>query len=184
MFEIDGETDKEASWYQRLAKVVLDVCVSVLVPFVVKFPNVKVPRGSKESKYRISKHDLNYADSTKSSVCAAWTQGSLSAPKVGELFAPEHPPLPQYSLDHWIARLKLKGRRALPTSPTSPPPQIEKLRTFSSIDAMEDESRENSDTDSLDIHEMATAKDEEMKDFLRDKMSEGLPAVCDFLDPG
>ena len=183
MFEIDGETDKEGSWYQRLAKVVLDVCVSVLVPFVVKFSNIKVPRGSMELKYRISKHDLNYADSTRSSISAAWTQGSLSAPKVGELFAPEHPPLPQYSLDHWIAKLKLKDR-ALSTVPTSPPPQIEKLRTFSSIDAMEDESRENSDTDSLDIYEMATAKDEEMKDFLHNKISEGLPAVCDSLDHG
>jgi hypothetical protein len=51
-----------------------------------------------------------------------------------------------------------------------------------SIDAMEDESRENSDIDSLDVHEMAAVKDDGMKAFLRDKMSEGLPAVCDSLD--
>ena len=94
MFEVDGETDKYGSWYQRLAKVLLDVCVSVLGPFVSKFSTIKVPRGAQESKYRISKHDINYADSTKPRVYAAWTQGSLSAPRVGELFVPEHPPLP------------------------------------------------------------------------------------------
>ena len=182
MFEINGETDKDGSWYQRLAKVVLDVCVSVLVPLVVKFPNIKVPPGSEESKYRVSRHDINYADLTKSRVCATWTQGSLSAPKVGGLFAPEHPQLPHSSLDQWITRLKLKESHRASAAPTSPPPQIEKLRTFSSVDAMEDESRENSDIESLDIHEKAAAKDEEMKDFLRDKMSEGLPGVRDFLD--
>jgi hypothetical protein len=182
MFEIDGGTEKYGSWYQRLAKVVLDVCVSVLGPFVSKFANVKVPQGSKESKYRVSKHDINYSDSTKPRVCAAWTQGSLSALRVGELFAPEHPSLPRGSLEQWITKLKLKeGHRESATSP-SPLPQIEKLRTFSSIDAMEDESRENGDIDSLDVHEMAAAKDEATKDFLRDKMSEGLPVVYDSLD--
>ena len=179
MFEIDGETDKDGSWYQRLAKVVLDVCVSVLGPFVSKFSSIKVPRGSKESKYRVSRHDINYADSTKPRVRAAWTQGSLSAPRVGELFAPEHPPLPRCSLEQWIAKLKQDHRES--TAPPSPPPQIEKLRTFSSIDAMEDDSREGSDIDSLHDHEMAAAKDDAMKDLLRDKMSESLPAVCDSL---
>ena len=47
---------------------------------------------------------------------------------------------------------------------------------------MEDESLENSDIGSLDLHEMAVAKDDGMKAFLRDKMSEDLPTVCDSLD--
>ena len=140
-----------------------------------------MPRGSNESKYRASKHDLNYTDSTKGRIYSAWTQGSLSAPKIGELFAPEHPPIPQCSLEQWIAKFKLKEGHRESAMP-SPLPQIEKLRSFSSIDAMEDESRESSDIESLDVHEMAAAKDDGMKDFLRDKMSEGLPAVCDSLD--
>src|SRR5579859_4221624 len=183
MFEIDGETDKDGSWYQRLAKVVLDVCVSVLGHFISRFSSIKVSLRSKESKYCVFKHDINHADQTKPRVYAAWTQGSLSAPRVGELFAPEHPPLPQCSLEQWELKLKLKlkeGHRES-VAPPSFLPQIEKLRTFSSIDAMEDESAEHSDNESLDVHEMADAKDDGIKDFLRDKMSEALPAVCDSL---
>jgi hypothetical protein len=160
---------------------VLDVCVSVLGPFISKFLSIKVPRGSKDSKYRLSKHDINYSDSTKPRVCAAWTQGSLSAPRIGESFAPEHPPLPQCSLEQWIAKLKLKKSHRGSAKPASSSPQIEKLRSFSSINAMEDESRENGDIDSDDILKMAAAKDDEMKDFLRNKMSEDLPTVYDLL---
>jgi hypothetical protein len=181
MFEIDGGTDKDGSWYQRLAKVVLDVCVSNLGPFISKFNNTKAPRGSNESKYRLSRRDINHADSTKPRVCAAWTQGSLSAPRIGELVTPEHPPLPRCSLEKWIAKLKLKEGHRESAPPPSPAPQIEKFRSFSSIDAMEDESRESSDTDSLHVHEMAAAKDDAMKDLLRNKMSESLPSVCDSL---
>src|SRR5947199_8639076 len=170
MFEIDGETDKDVSWYQRLAKVVLDICVSVLGPFVSKFSSIKVPRGSNELKYRVSKHDINYADSTKLHVCAAWTQGSLSALRVGELFTPEHPLLPQCSLEQWIAKFKLKEGHHESTMPRSPLPQIEKLRSFSSIDSMEDESRESSDIESLDVIEMAAAKDDGIKVFLEGEM--------------
>ena len=176
MFEIEGETDKDGSWYQRLGKVVLDLCVSLLSSFVVKFSTIKVPRFSSDSKYRVSKHDINYADPTKARVYAAWTQGSISAPRIGESFAPEHSPLPRHSLGQWITKLN-EGYYESTTS-LSPPPQIEKLRSFSSIDAMEDEGREDSENDSLDVHQMAAATDDGMKQMLHDKISEGLPAVC------
>jgi hypothetical protein len=158
----------------------LDLCISLLSSFVVKFSNIKIPRGSNESKYRASKHDIIYADSTKARIYSAWTQGSLFAPKIGELFSPEHPPLPRRSLAQWIVKLKESHRES--ATPASPPPQIEKLRRFSSIDAMEDESHENSDNGSLYEHQMASAKDDEMKQQLHNEMSKNLPAVCDFLE--
>jgi hypothetical protein len=167
VFEIDGETDRDGSWYQRLAKVVLDLCVSILSPFVVKFSSVKVPRGSKDSKYRVFKQNINHADSTKGRIYAAWTQGSLSAPKIGESFAPEHPPLPRHSLDKWISKLNAADRESRIS--LSPSPELEKFRRFTSIDAMEDDNREDNENDSLDIYEMATAKDEEMKQVLYDQ---------------
>jgi hypothetical protein len=158
----------------------LDLCVSVLSSYVVKFSNFKLPRGSNQTKYRASKHNLVYVDTTKARIYSAWTQGSLFAPKIGELFAPEHPALRRCSLDQWIAKLKYFDRES--SRSASPPPQIEKLRRFSSINAMEDGGRETSDTDSLDMHQMASAKDEEMKQLLHDEMSKNLPAVCDSLE--
>lgn len=155
----------------------MDLCVSILNSFVVKSSSIKVPRGSNESKYRASKHDLNYADSTKGRIYSAWTQGSLSAPKIGELFAPEHPPLPRHSLVQWIAKLN-----EFHLESAIPPPQIEKLRSFSSIDAMEDEDRENSEISSLDAHQIASAKDDEMRQLLHNEMSNDLPAVRDSLE--
>src|SRR5271170_6244346 len=63
-------------------------------------------------------------------------------------------------------------------------PQINKLRTFSSINAMEDESGEgSSDIDFPDLRKMAVAKDDEMRNFLHNQISENLPAVCDFSAP-
>jgi hypothetical protein len=176
MFEIDGEAERDGSWYQRLAKVILDLCVSLLSPFVVKYSSIKVPRGSKDSKYRISKRNINCADTTKAHIYAAWTQGSLSAPKIGESFAPEHPPLPLHSLDQWIS--KLNAGHGESRTPASPPPVIEKFRSFSSIEAMADENRDDGENDSLDIYEMAAAKDDEMKQLLHDQISKDLPAVC------
>jgi hypothetical protein len=178
VFEIDGETNRDGSWYQRLAKVVLDLCVSILSPFVIKFSSIRVSRGSEDSKYRTYKRNINYADSTKGRIYAAWTQGSLSAPKIGESFAPEHPPLPQHSLDRWISKLNAADRESKIT--VSPSPELQKFRKFSAIDAMEDENREDNETDSPDIYEMATAKDEEMKQILYDQATKELPAVCNY----
>jgi hypothetical protein len=179
VFEIDGGTEKDGSWYQRLAKVVLDVCVSILGPFVSKFANIKVPRNSEESKYRVSRRDINHLDSTKPRVRAAWTQGSLCAPRVGELFAPEHPSLPRGSLEQWITKLKLKeGLHEFTKSPSLSP----RIGTLTSIDAMEDGGFDNNDIDSPGVHEMAAAKDEAMKDFLLETISNALPVVCDSLD--
>jgi hypothetical protein len=158
----------------------VDLCVSLLSAFVPKFPNIKVPHGSNDSKYSIAKRDINHADSTKARIYAAWTQGSLTAQKIGESFAPEHPLLPQRSLDQWTAKLMEAHRKS--TVPHSLLPQIEKLKSFSSIDAMEDESREDRDPDSPDVYQMAAVKDDEMKQILHDKISENLPAVCDSFD--
>src|SRR5205814_2337897 len=121
----------------------------------------KLPRGSTTSKYRASKHDIVYADSTKARIYSGWTQGSLFAPKIGELFMPEHPPLPRRSLEQWIVKLDAFHRDSATLAST--PPQIEKLRLFSAIDVMEDESCENSDAGSLDACQLASAKDNGMK---------------------
>ena len=94
-----------------------------------------------------SKPDIIYADSTKARIYSGWTQGSLFALKIGELFVPEHPPLPRRSLEQWIVKLDAFHRDS--ATPASPPPQIEKLRLFTAIDVMEDESCENSDAGSL-----------------------------------
>jgi hypothetical protein len=161
----------------------LDLCVSLLSVIVGKFHTIKVPHGSNSSnssKYRAAKRDINHAESTTARIYAAWTQGGLSAPKIGELFAPEHPPLRRYSLDQWIA--KLNELHIESARPTSPLPQIEKLRSFSSIDAMEYKSLEDGENDSLDFYQMAAAKDDEMKQALHDQMSKDLPAVCDSLE--
>jgi hypothetical protein len=182
VFEIDGGTDKDGSWYQRLAKVVLDVCVSILGPFVSKFANIKVPQNSEESKYRISRRDKNHLDSTQPRVRAAWTQGSLCAPRVGELFAPEHPSFPRGSLDQWTTKLKLKeDLHEFAKTPSLPP----RIGTLTAIDAMEaggfenTGGFENNDIDSPGVHEMAAAKDEAMKDFLLNKISNALvDGVC------
>ena len=143
--------------------------------FIVKSPNIKVPRYSSESKYRFSKHDLNHADTTKACIYAAWTQGSLAAPRIGECFTPEHPPLPQLTLNQWIT--KINEAPGASTKSVSPPPQIEKLRSFSSIDAMEDESREDSDNEDGALVS-AAAIDDLMKQVLHGKISASLPTVC------
>jgi hypothetical protein len=155
---------------------VFDVCVSVLSHFI-SFCNLKVPEGSVESKYRLSTRDDNFANSTKRRVHAVWTEGGLSATKIGESFLPEHPPLETKSLDEWAAWFRCMNRPVSSES-ASPPAQIEKLRGLSAIDAMEVESGEGTvDGDSPDDFELAVEKDEGMKDLPCNELAEELPPV-------
>jgi len=91
------------------------------------------------------------------------------------LFAPDPAPLPRLTLEQWVA--KLRDGYGSSTKFDSPPPQIEKRRSFTSIDAMEDESREDSENDDEAL-KIAAAEDASIIETLRSTVGAALPSVC------
>jgi hypothetical protein len=166
--------------YQRLRNFILRLSFTLLDQYILRI-GAKNYRGPAKPKYSELFKDKNYRMPTNTFIHCCWTQGSTFAPKLANGdFAPEHPPLPPYSVSRWIQVVEDPLVKIRASAFASSPPQQDKFRRFTSIDAMEDDRREfdGGDILSLDaMNEMADQEDQKAMSHLQDEISLNLPAV-------
>jgi len=90
--------EKEDSWYQRLARAIVETALPLL--------DIHIIEGGKEKVQRsLYNHNI-----TQTHLLATWTQGGLDAPTINAPLkqsrrAPQHLSIPDLSLEDWKVRL-------------------------------------------------------------------------------
>src|SRR5947199_10272375 len=74
-----------------------------------------------ESRYHSAKANINLSDTTESRVRAAWTQGDVDAPKIGDFLMPQPFPIPGLSLAECGSRMEESPQwEIISNSPAAP----------------------------------------------------------------
>ena len=131
-----------------------------------------------EARFRVAKRDKVFTDTTSLVVQAAWTQGNLDAPKIGDLFAPQHLPIPDLTLAQWSARLAESPEYAF----LFEPPQI--FTSFASLDSILNEDDANPFEYGVPENEMEMAAEDEanIKKDILSEIERNTPQVWDHME--
>jgi hypothetical protein len=170
--------------YQRLARVIIDLTVSIMNVHGPRIARSKRASASDnqsiESRFRSAQNNIQISsDTTESLVRAAWTEGNTDSPKIGKLHAPQPVPIPDRSFAAWTALIAeiCKGSPDCENEPalSSPPP-----RRFGSIDnneTLRDVPSLFNEGFTEEMTDMAEAEDAKQKKSVLDKIEEQVPAV-------